>query len=247
MPGKVSQAQKDRLAALVDLLSPMRSLDRIDTFGKWLFSGLGAVGSLAIGLSVTAFSRPKGLGELTFVLAVAVLGISLACASMALAPALATYNPNSLSDMQGAVADVLKRRWKIVRLATFGFVVTLLLAGLTPAADGISIGREASHLIINYQLSETGILTVQVTGQHLQPFTPLVGQVKPVPGCPAGRAAPVASSAVTNSSGGGRVSLRYVVRPGALAAVSITWTRVAGGAATKSIKVGSPAEGSRCG
>ena len=153
MPGQVSKAQQERLAALVDLLSPAHAVDRIDTFGKWLFGGLGTVGSLAVGFSVAAFSKPTGLGQFTFVAAVTFLGASLAAASMALAPALVTYNPNSLPDMQSAVGRILTRRWKTVRLAAVGFAVTLLLAGLTPAADSVKIGRQPSHVTTSYQLS----------------------------------------------------------------------------------------------
>lgn len=247
MPGQVSKAQQDRLAALVDLLSAAHAVDRIDTFGKWLFGGLGTVGSLAVGFSVAAFAKPAGLGQVTFAAAVTILGISLAAASMALAPALVTYNPNSLTDMQAAVGRVLTRRWRIVRFAAAGFAVTLLLAGLTPAADGVKLRSQPSRVATSYQVSQADVLTVQVTGHHLKAFTQLEGDITAVakcPGNPVGRADSVTDA---DDSGDGSLTLKYVIPPGNSAVLSVTWTDASGHSGSTAKKIDSSAGGASCG
>jgi hypothetical protein len=245
VPGQVSKAQQDRLAALVDLLSPAHAVDRIDTFGKWLFGGLGTVGSLAVGFSVAAFSKPSGLGQATFVAAVTVMGVSLAIASWALAPALVNYNPNSLTDMQQAVGGVLTTRWKIVRLAAVGFALTLLLASLTPALDGVRIGPQPAHVATSYQLGQDGTLTVQVSGRNLKPYSQLEGTITPA--CPGTLVSRADSVTQASGSGDGSVTLKYVIPAGAVVTLYVTWTSAKGRPGSTSEKINPSAGGTSCG
>ena len=82
---------------------PNAGFDRLDSYGKWLFTSAAVIGSLGAGFSNSAFSKLRGAGIWLFAFASLAPGLSLVAASRSVAPHWINPLLNHLASLPGAV------------------------------------------------------------------------------------------------------------------------------------------------
>lgn len=137
----VSAAVKARREALLDYLSPLRALERVESRTQWVFTTVTAVGALATTAS-GALGGLEGRGRLVFGAAIAFTGLSMAAAATALNPTWTQFRPSRPHEVAAAVRESLRRRhrWQV------SSVVLLAIAlGLAAAAPLMSLLGRSAH------------------------------------------------------------------------------------------------------
>jgi hypothetical protein len=132
------------------------ALDRVDSYGKWLFGSAAIVGSLGAGLSNSSFAKLRGLGVWGFALAVVTLGLCLVAASQSLAPQWVEVRLTDLNSLRHAVNSQFDKRQRLLTVAAFFFALALTLAALSPLASVVSAGDHVPT--IHYLVDDKGVL-----------------------------------------------------------------------------------------
>lgn len=158
-------AQFDAISALQD---PVAAARRVDEFAKWLFGGTTIVGALLIGLARTGVTPAQSSGQILHAIAVVCLGVSLALASVSLAPKWSGYNRHSPEQRREAVDYALTARRRPLRWATSLFAASLVAAGLAPLGS-VYDARWHRHprVEIAYTLPDSGPLAATLWGVAL--------------------------------------------------------------------------------
>jgi len=160
--------QKAEMASLRTVFDPKAALDRVDTYGKWLFTSAAVVGSLGAGLSNAAFTKLHGPSTWLFATAVLSLGVCLIFASASLAPQWVDANYYQLDSMRGAVnKQFAKRQFRLTSASIF-FALALFLAAIAPLVSLSPIKSEPS---IHYSIDEKGGLDASLEASDLQAGT----------------------------------------------------------------------------
>jgi hypothetical protein len=160
------KAEFDSLRTVFDTKS---ALDRVDSYGKWLFSSAAIVGSLGAGLSNAAFSKLRGLGAWSFALAVVALGVCLVAASRSVAPQWVEVRLLDLESLRSAVNSQFKKRQTLLTIAASFFALALALAGLSPLISLATTPKSGPN--IHYTLDDKGTLDGGLEGTGLKPGT----------------------------------------------------------------------------
>jgi hypothetical protein len=164
----VSQEDKTEFESLRTIFDPKAALDRLDSYGKWLFASAAVVGSLGAGLSNTALSKLRGPGVWVFALAVVALGICLVAASRSIAPHWAKARVAELDSLRAAINTQFKTRQHQLNLAAGFFALALVLAAVSPL---VSLITGASVPVLHYSLDEKGSLDAGLEANGLDPGT----------------------------------------------------------------------------
>jgi hypothetical protein len=149
----VSQEEKAEFDSLRAVFDPKAGLDRLDSYGKWLFASAAIIGSLGAGLSNSAFLKLRGASVWLFALAILGLGFSLVAASRSIAPHWINARLNDLVSLRRAVDEQFKTRRRELAAAARFFALALVLAALSPLASLIS---EKNTPVIHYHCRRKG-------------------------------------------------------------------------------------------
>jgi hypothetical protein len=156
------KAEFDSLRTVFDSKT---ALDRVDSYGKWLFNSAAIVGSLGAGLSNSSFAKLRGAGTWSFAIAVVALGMCLVAASRSIAPQWVQVQLTELDSLRNAVNDQFRKRQSLLTMAAFFFASALALAALSPLIS-LTLGG-ASIPNIHYTLDDKGILDGGVEANNL--------------------------------------------------------------------------------
>ena len=126
-----SAAQQAALAAAANM-TPDKSLARTQELAKFVFSNVAVIGTLLVGFGL--FTNLGDVLENSWQLpepfegvpvAVAALGLSLFCASLAIWPKMSSVNPSRLADVEAWYRRQIVRRgtWMILSLALFSLAI----------------------------------------------------------------------------------------------------------------------------
>jgi hypothetical protein len=178
------------------------ALDRVDAYGKWLFSSAAIVGALGAGLSNATFSKLRGLGVWTFALAVLALGACLVAASRSIAPQWTEVRLFDLESLRRSVNDQFRKRQNVLTIAAGCFALALALAGLSPL---ISLAT-SPHAVpnIHYTIDEKGSLDCGLDGTAMDPGTTMELRIE----APNAKEQPPLSAATVDESGQVKLSIR---------------------------------------
>ncbi len=166
---KGTPATAEQIAEMTSLravFDPKTALDRLDTYGKWLFATAAIVGSLGAGLSNAALPKLHGFSLILFGLAVVCLDVCLVFASLSLAPKWVEANYYELLSMRAAVNKQLRKRQVLLTSASIFFCLALLLAAAAPL---ISLRPSKSEPSIHYSIDEKGALDAVLEASDLEP------------------------------------------------------------------------------
>jgi hypothetical protein len=160
----VDQEDKAEFDSLRTIFDPKAALDRLDSYGKWLFASAAVVGSLGAGLSNTALSKLRGAGVWVFALAVMSLGLCLFAASRSIAPHWTKARVAVLDSLRAAINKEFKTRQRQLNLAAGFFALALVLAAVSPL---VSLITGASVPVLHYSLDEKGNLDAGLEASSL--------------------------------------------------------------------------------
>jgi hypothetical protein len=191
------KAEFDSLRTVFDTKA---ALDRIDSYGKWLFSSAAIVGSLGAALSNTSFAKLRDAGKWTFALAVVALGMCLVAASRSLAPEWVEVSLTEVKSLRDAVNTQFRNRQRLLNAAALLFALALTLAALSPL---ISLVSGANVPNIHYALDDKGTLDSGVEAANLSS-----GVVVKLGLEVGGKTQMVSSSATADETGQVKVSLK---------------------------------------
>lgn len=170
-----TSADQQELTALRALFDAKPAMDRLDSYGKWLFSSAAIVGSLGAGLSNTSLSKLRGYGIFSFALAILMLGVCLVAASLSIAPHWEEVRLTDLENLRKAVQDQFVQRRKALNVAAVAFVVALVLATLSPL---ISLVSSKSAPVMHYTLNDKGELDAGLEATGLDSGTSIELQLE---------------------------------------------------------------------
>jgi hypothetical protein len=132
------KAQTDALRACFD---PKASLDRIDSFAKWIFSSCAIVGALGAGLSNSAFTKTHGIGTSLLAGSILCLGISLVTACWGIHPDLESIRIYDPDDLRTKVNSMVKSRQRFLGVATFFYGLAIVVAAIVPLLSAMGNQR----------------------------------------------------------------------------------------------------------
>jgi hypothetical protein len=194
-----TKAEFDSLRTVFDTKS---ALDRLDSYGKWLFASAAVVGSLGAGLSNSAFSKLHGLSAWLFAAAVLSLGICLVQASKSIAPQWVEIRMAELKSMRQAVNSQFGRRQRLLTGASIFFSFALLLAAVSPLA---SLAPNYPVPILHFSIDEKGTMDAGLEANGLSGGTLIQLRVEATDG--AKMQLPIASTSA-DQNGQAKVSVR---------------------------------------
>lgn len=164
----VSQEEKAEFDSLRAIFDPKTGLDRLDSYGKWLFTSAAIVGSLGAGLSNSAFSKLRSAGVWLFAFAILALGFCLVAASRSIAPHWINALLNDLASLRCAVGQQFKTRRRQLAVAAGLFAFALVLAALSPIASLVGQNRLP---VVHYSVDEKGAFEAGLEASNLKPGT----------------------------------------------------------------------------
>jgi hypothetical protein len=150
------KAQTDALRACFD---PKASLDRIDTFAKWIFSSCAIVGALGAGLSNSAFAKTHGIGTWLLAGSILCLGISLVAACTGIHPDLVSVRIFDPADLQAKVNAMIKGRQRLLSVAAFFYGLAIVVAATVPFLSAMGSQRIDK---ITYSVDGKGALSADL-------------------------------------------------------------------------------------
>jgi len=164
----VDQETKAEFDSLRGMFDPKAAVERLDSYGKWLFGSAAVVGSLGAGLSNTSLSKLRGAGVWIFALAVVSFGICLVAASRSIAPHWIEAKLAEISSLRKAVNSQFKSRQKQLNVAAGFFALALALAAVAPL---VSLVAGKNVPVLHYSLDEKGNLDAGFEASGLDPGT----------------------------------------------------------------------------
>lgn len=152
---------------------PLKGLERIETYTKWVLGANALVvslaGSLAAGGVVTPATRTA---KLLYGVAIALLGLSWAAVSLSIAPKWARINRQSPSDFVAGFNEQYRSRRGWLALASIALGLALLSAAIVPVADRTQ-EASISSAGIDYDMKQGGTVEARLSGSGLPPHTPV--------------------------------------------------------------------------
>ena len=115
-----------------ELFLPAARLTFYDDFAKWIFTVAATVGTLGAAFSSTAFGKLAGLGALAYGVAIILVGLALALATVARSTDLPEANWQSLQDMLAKLQPAVRRKRIQIRVAGAFLGAAFAFAALAP-------------------------------------------------------------------------------------------------------------------
>ena len=151
----VSDERLAQFNSLVTFFDAKTSMDRIDTYAKWIFASSAVVGALGVGLANGVVAKAHGMSLILFVVAIACLGVSLVAACRSIAPQEVEIELNQLESMRRAVNEQFATREAHLRTATTFYAVALLLAAMVPITSTLLPSHAAK---LTYSIDAKGLM-----------------------------------------------------------------------------------------
>jgi hypothetical protein len=166
----LSQEEKAEFDSLRSIFDPKSAIDRLDSYGKWLFASAAIVGSLGAGLSNSAISKLHGWGVWLYAFAIVALGFCLVAASRSVAPHWIEARLADLSSLREAVNSQFEGRRRQLAWAAVSFAVALVLAAFSPLVSLLTApGIPAMH----FSVDEKGALNATLEAHGVEAGTAL--------------------------------------------------------------------------
>jgi hypothetical protein len=192
MPRVLTPDDQQELKTLRDFFDPQKSAERLDSYGKWIFTAVASITALGTGLSNAAFQNLDSHGKPVYGLAVVLGGISLASAALLLTPQLSDVNRWSMDSMRAAIDHGNKNRRVYVIVASWTLALALVLAAIAPLVTSHYTARavapsdpDVQYSLAGNKLTVTISLSGLLTGSKV---TAEVMRVAPAPESLLGRA-----------------------------------------------------------
>ncbi len=150
------KAQTDALRACFD---PKASLDRIDSFAKWIFSSSAIVGALGAGLSNSAFAKAHGMSIWLLAGSMLCLGVSLVTACWGIHPDLVCVRLNDPNSLKTAVNLLIRQRQRLLNAATIFYGLAIIVAAAVPSV--LALGSQRVDKI-TYSIDGKGTLSADL-------------------------------------------------------------------------------------
>ena len=161
-------------------IDPQKSMERIQKYGEWLFKGSALILTLVAGAStVTQWPALQTRPERVLLgLAIFLLGLAFAAATLGLAPRWRKVTPDSRDSVLWAFGNQLNGRRRWITAAS------LLFAGALVAAGGVKLAPDATAALaaantrppfgvsLKYDLQRPGTFKGTLIGRGLAPRSP---------------------------------------------------------------------------
>jgi hypothetical protein len=164
-----------RLQELQEYFAVAATAKRLDDFAKWVFSAVTLVATLGTGFAMFSNQSLRPEAKVMFGIAMVLVGLSLGCAVMMLAPAFPQIKLGSPSDLNDKFSTALKGRRKWTFAAAIFLSLAFLVAGLSPALSAITSQPQstAGHAVnLTYSLVGKKV-TIVLQLQALQAGSPV--------------------------------------------------------------------------
>ncbi|MGO9062462.1 MAG: OmpA family protein [Candidatus Binataceae bacterium] len=113
----------------VDSLGPEKSVERLDSYGKYLLGTASAVGTILTGFGI--FSSPGSVQRSRLLLIPIVLAcVSLALAGMGITPRVERVNPANPDSIRDYYSSLIRNRGRCITFAGWLFALSLACAGV---------------------------------------------------------------------------------------------------------------------
>ncbi|HEX8454180.1 MAG TPA: hypothetical protein VF647_18980 [Longimicrobium sp.] len=205
--GAAGHPPKGRVAELQELrglLAPGPALQRQESHAQWLFGGAGGVAALSSLFATVVAGGLDSWGTWACAAGIALLAVSLALATLSLAPVWLRFNPNDLEAMHSVLAAQFASRRRNSVAAAWLLAASLGLFGISPLVGKLRATRPDPRVLVSYTLRPSGALEAALTARGLAPFAPVSLSLERQ----GASASPVARTAgQADSTGQGRITL----------------------------------------
>ncbi|MDQ2832596.1 MAG: hypothetical protein M3Y50_02420 [Acidobacteriota bacterium] len=154
----VAPEMKEQFESLRAFFDAKASLDRIDSYGKWIFASSAIVGALGAGLSNRELPRVHAGSLLLLTASIVCLGVSLVAASQSIAPQVVEVSLNDLGSMREAVNGHFRSRQRLVSVAARFYALAIFLAALVPL---VSVLTRQNRPRLSYVVDAKGVLAAE--------------------------------------------------------------------------------------
>lgn len=152
---------------------PLKGLERIEKYGKWVLGAATMVTALATALAVSnALPLSTSWAKWLYFAAVACLGFSWVAVSLTFAPKWVQLHRDSPTDFVAKFNNQFRWRRAFLFTAATLLALALALAALVPLA-GLWRDRVPSAAALTYDVKPSGEITAHVNGEGLPPRTPV--------------------------------------------------------------------------
>lgn len=127
-----------RFQELQEYFAVAATAKRLDDFAKWIFSSVTLVATLGTGFAMFSNQSLRSEGKVMFGIAMVLVGLSLGCALMMLAPAFPQIKLGSPADLNDKFSTAIRGRRKWTFAAAIFLSLAFLVAGLSPALSAIT-------------------------------------------------------------------------------------------------------------
>ncbi|HEY0153945.1 MAG TPA: hypothetical protein VGB92_18175 [Longimicrobium sp.] len=194
--GRVAELQELR-----GLLAAGPALQRQESHAQWLFGGAGGVAALSSLFATVVAGSLDPWGTWACAAGIALLAVSLALATLTLAPVWLRFNPNDVEAMHGVLAAQFASRRRNSVAAAWLLAAALALFGISPLVGKLRAVRPDPQVLVSYTLRPNGTLEAALTARGLAAFAPISLTLD-------GAGAPVARTVgQADSTGQGRITL----------------------------------------
>ncbi len=130
--GTKAAADWDALRAFAD---PVKGIERVDKFTMFLWGGGATLATVAAGFGASSGMTWSHAGRWTFAVAVALMGLSMTCALLAMTPIWKIVNPNSPDLIRAAITTTQRYRRSWLIPSVLCFALALVVASLVQLAN----------------------------------------------------------------------------------------------------------------
>jgi hypothetical protein len=175
---KVGAAEQARWDTWRDQSDPLKGLERIERYAKWVLSADALIVLLAGSLAAGNVVHPTTTrAKLLYAVAIAFLGLSWATVSLSIAPKWIRINRQSPSDFVEGFNQQYRSRRRWLSTAAVALGLALLTAALVPLGERVS-DRTFSAAGVGYEVKPNGAVLALLSGAGLPPHTPVELAIK---------------------------------------------------------------------
>ena len=152
-------------------ISPDKSIERIDTHAKYLFSIVSVVGTLLTGFGIFGPTTIPGLRSPWLIIPVAFAALSLALAMMGITPSLDKISLWDVYSIRDHYNSLIRKRGRFVFLAGMCFSMSLFTAGTILLISSFhSPGINPSIAVRFLGSSDNAVLSAKIEFNNLPRF-----------------------------------------------------------------------------
>jgi hypothetical protein len=170
---KVGAAEQTRWDTWREQSDPLKGLERIEGYAKWVLGANALVVLLAGSFAATGAVDPKTTwAKLLYAVAIAFLGLSWAALSLSIAPKWIRINRHSPTDFVEGFNQQYTSRRRWLSAATTALGLALVAAAFVPLGERTH-EPPTSSAGIAYEVKSNGAVEAKLAGAGLPPHTPV--------------------------------------------------------------------------